>query len=112
MGSVGQPVPWVEVKIFDEKDKEVPRGTVGEIVTRGPHVMKGYYGMADKTAEALRGGWMHTGDGGYQDQDGFVFIVDRLKDMWVYCVTNDDSRLTNGGCQDHYRWRERVLGRS
>ena len=83
MTSVGTPVTWVEVKIVDEKGNEVPRGTVGEIVTRGPHVMKGYYGMPDKTAEALRGGWLHTQDGGYQDADGFVFIVDRLKDMSV-----------------------------
>jgi acyl-CoA synthetase (AMP-forming)/AMP-acid ligase II len=81
MTSVGTPVSWVEVKIVDEKDNEVPRGTVGEIVTRGPHVMKGYYGMPDKTAEAMRGGWLHTQDGGFQDVDGFIFIVDRLKDM-------------------------------
>ncbi len=81
--AVGRPVPWVEVKIVDEKDNEVPRGTVGEIITRGPHVMKGYWNMPEKTAETLRGGWMHTEDGGYMDDDGFVFIVDRLKDMII-----------------------------
>jgi len=81
MTSVGTPVPWVEVKVVNEKGEEVTRGVVGEIVTRGPHVMKGYYGMPEKTAEALKGGWLHTQDGGYQDEDGFIFIVDRLKDM-------------------------------
>jgi acyl-CoA synthetase (AMP-forming)/AMP-acid ligase II len=83
ISSVGQPVPWVEAKIVDKNDKEVPRGTVGEIITRGPHVMKGYWNMPEKTREALRGGWMHTEDGGYMDKDGFIFIVDRLKDMII-----------------------------
>lgn len=83
MASVGKPVDWVEVKIVDKEDREVARGTVGEIVTRGPHVMKGYWGMPEKTAEALRGGWMHTEDGGLMDADGFVSIVDRLKDMII-----------------------------
>jgi len=83
MSSVGVPVPWVEVKIVDANDNEVPRGQVGEIVTRGPHVMKGYWRMPEKTAEALRGGWMHTEDGGRMDDDGFVYIVDRLKDMII-----------------------------
>jgi len=60
--SVGQPVHWAEAKIVDEKDNDVERGTVGEIVTRGPHVMLGYWKMPRETADALRGGWMHTGD--------------------------------------------------
>lgn len=83
MGSVGQAVPWVEVRIVDEHDNEVPRGQPGEIVTRGPHVMKGYWKMKEKTAETLRGGWLHTEDGGIMDQDGFVYITDRIKDMII-----------------------------
>ncbi|MQA88203.1 MAG: AMP-binding protein, partial [Streptosporangiales bacterium] len=60
-----------------------PRGTVGEIVCRGAHVMLGYWNRPEETAEALRGGWMHTGDGGYMDDDGYVYIVDRMKDMVI-----------------------------
>lgn len=61
----------------------MPKGTVGEIIVRGPQVMLGYWKKPEATAEALRNGWMHTGDGGYMDDEGFVYIVDRLKDMIV-----------------------------
>lgn len=81
--SAGQPVLSMEVRIVDDDDEEVPCGTVGEITTRGPHVMPGYWNQPEQTAVALRGGWMHTGDVGYLDEDGFIFIVDRLKDMIV-----------------------------
>lgn len=81
--SAGQPVFSMEVRIFNEDDEEVPLGTMGEIVTRGPHVMAGYWNKPEATAAALRGGWMHTGDIGYMDADGFIFIVDRLKDMII-----------------------------
>lgn len=83
MRSVGTPVSWVEAKIVDENDQEVPRGSVGEIVTRGPHVMKGYWNQPELTAQTLKGGWMHTGDGGQMDEDGFIYIVDRIKDMII-----------------------------
>eukprot|EP01062_Namystynia_karyoxenos_P020085 TRINITY_DN1759_c0_g2_i1.p1 TRINITY_DN1759_c0_g2~~TRINITY_DN1759_c0_g2_i1.p1 ORF type:complete len:562 (+),score=95.49 TRINITY_DN1759_c0_g2_i1:82-1767(+) len=69
MRAVGKPVPWVEARIVNDKDEEVPRDAVGEIVTRGPHVMKGYWGQPQLTAETLRGGWMHTGDAGRMDKD-------------------------------------------
>jgi long-chain acyl-CoA synthetase len=69
------------VKIFDENDKEVAPGTWGEIVMRGPGVMKGYWGRPEDTARALRGGWLHSGDIGRMDEEGYVFIVDRVKDM-------------------------------
>jgi len=81
--SAGQPVFAMEVKIVDANDDEAPRGTIGEIATRGPNVMAGYWNKPNQTAEALRNGWMHTGDMGYLDQDGFIFIVDRLKDMII-----------------------------
>jgi long-chain acyl-CoA synthetase len=83
IASAGQAVPSVEVKIVDEHDHEVPRGTVGEIITRGPHVMKGYWNKPEETIQALRGGWMHTGDAGSMDDEGFVYIVDRVKDMII-----------------------------
>jgi len=83
MYSAGKPYACVEVRIVDEQDQEVPRGTVGEIAVRGPNVMLGYWNKPEATAEALRGGWMHTGDGGYMDEDGFLYVCDRLKDMIV-----------------------------
>jgi long-chain acyl-CoA synthetase len=83
IASAGQAVPSVEVKIVDEHDYEVPLGTVGEIITRGPHVMQGYWNKPAETAQVLRGGWMHTGDAGYMDDEGFAYIVDRVKDMII-----------------------------
>ena len=81
--AAGRAAPTVEIRIADEEDREVPRGTVGQILVRGPIVMKGYWNQPALTADALRGGWMHTGDGGYMDEDGFVFVVDRIKDMII-----------------------------
>ncbi|WP_338580926.1 long-chain fatty acid--CoA ligase [Pseudomonas sp. MAG733B] len=83
MHSAGQPAACVEVRIVDTEDREVPRGTVGEIAVRGANVMLGYWNKPEATAEVLRNGWMHTGDGGYMDDDGFVHVCDRLKDMIV-----------------------------
>jgi long-chain acyl-CoA synthetase len=80
-GSVGLPIPETEAKIVDEEDNELPRGEIGEITVRGEHVMKGYFKMPEATAETLRNGWLHTGDLGKMDQDGYVYIVDRKKDM-------------------------------
>lgn len=80
-GTVGQPIFGVEVKCVDENDQEVPRGESGEVVIRGSNVMKGYYKRPEATAEALRGGWFHTGDIGIMDNDGYLSIVDRKKDM-------------------------------
>ena len=81
--AAGRAAPSVEIRIADEDDREVPRGTVGQIIVRGPIVMQGYWNQPAPTAEALRGGWMHTGDGGYMDDEGFVFVVDRIKDMII-----------------------------
>jgi long-chain acyl-CoA synthetase len=76
-GSVGIPVPGTEVQILDEAGREVPRGEVGEICARSPGVMQGYWHAPETTAETLRDGWLRTGDLGYQDEDGYLFIVDR-----------------------------------
>jgi acyl-CoA synthetase (AMP-forming)/AMP-acid ligase II len=81
--SVGRAVPIAEVRIVDADDQPVAPGTVGEIVVRGPLVMQGYWGQPEQSAQALRGGWMHTGDGGRMDGDGFFYVVDRIKDMIV-----------------------------
>ncbi|MFJ8861810.1 long-chain fatty acid--CoA ligase [Streptomyces sp. NPDC102451] len=81
--SAGRAITCVEVQVVDPEGHEVPRGRVGEIVVSGPNVMLGYWNKPEETAAALRGGWMHTGDAGYMDEDGYVFLVDRMKDMIV-----------------------------
>jgi long-chain acyl-CoA synthetase len=83
--SVGKPIWGVEMKIFDDDDREMPSGrdNVGEIVIRGHNVMKGYFKNPEATAEAMRGGWFHSGDMGYLDQDGYFFIVDRKKELII-----------------------------
>ena len=81
--SAGRPVYSAEVRIVDPGDNELPRGQVGEIVVRGPIVMKGYWRRPELTAQTLRGGWMHTGDAGYFDDEGFLFVADRIKDMII-----------------------------
>jgi long-chain acyl-CoA synthetase len=83
MKSIGFPSVGTEIRILDENDNEVPRGTVGEICARSPNVMLGYWNKPELTAETLRNGWLHTGDGGYMDEDGFLYIVDRVKDMII-----------------------------
>ena len=80
-GSVGLPVKNCEIKIFDDNDVELPVDEVGEIVVRGDNVMLGYHNLPEATAEAMKGGWYHTGDLGKIDSDGYIFIVDRKKDM-------------------------------
>ena len=81
--SCGPVVLNTEAKIVDEDDNTLPNGTVGELCVRGPIVMMGYWNLPEQTAEALRNGWMHTGDGAYIDDKGYIFIVDRTKDMII-----------------------------
>lgn len=83
IGSVGKPCLHVEVAIWDENDHPVPAGTLGEIVLRGPKIFRGYWKDPEASAAAFRGGWFHTGDIGYLDAEGFLYIVDRKKDMIV-----------------------------
>jgi long-chain acyl-CoA synthetase len=81
--AAGRATLGCEVKIVDGDDKTVPCGTVGEIAVRGDNVMMGYWERPEETARAVVDGWMHTGDGGYLDEDGFVYVVDRVKDMII-----------------------------
>jgi len=81
--SCGIAAPGVEVRILDTAGKELPRGEVGEVCARGPNIMLGYWKQPEVTANTVREGWIHTGDGGYMDEDGFVYIVDRVKDMII-----------------------------
>lgn len=81
--SGGRAVAFAEVRVVDAQDRPLPVGEAGEICGRGANVMLGYWNRPDLTAEALRGGWMHTGDIGYFDGDGYLYVVDRLKDMII-----------------------------
>src|ERR1700742_3555906 len=83
MGSVGKPALGVEVRVVDEDGADVPQGEVGEIAYRGPTVMHGYHDKPEATAEAFAGGWFHSGDLVREDEEGFVYVVDRLKDMLI-----------------------------
>ncbi|MGN9842587.1 long-chain-fatty-acid--CoA ligase [Nonomuraea sp. H19] len=96
IGSVGTPMLNVEVRIVDADGADVPRGQVGEIVYRGPCVMREYWNKPAETAEAFEGGWFHSGDLVRQDDEGYIYVVDRLKDMIIsggeniYCVEVED----------------------
>ncbi len=78
-GSIGMPLPGVEAKVVDEEGKELPPGEVGELVVKGPNVMKGYWNRPEETAKALKENWLFTGDLARMDQDGYFYIVDRKK---------------------------------
>jgi long-chain acyl-CoA synthetase len=80
-GSVGTPIDLVDMRVVDEEDRDVPPGVWGEVVFRGPNVMLGYWERPEDTQRAMRGGWFHTGDIGHVDADGYLYLVDRVKDM-------------------------------
>ncbi|WP_165423837.1 AMP-binding protein [Ktedonosporobacter rubrisoli] len=82
-GSVGKPLPNVEILIVDEQDNRVPPGALGEIIARGPNIMSGYYNFPEETRRAMRNGWLHTGDIGRFDEDGYLYIVERKKDLII-----------------------------
>ena len=104
-GSVGFTVPSCEVRIVDEQDIDVPQGEHGEVTARGPQIMVGYLNRPEATAETLAGGWLHTGDLGYVDEDGCIYLVDRKKDMIirggenVYSVEIENLLITHEALQ-------------
>jgi len=83
VGSAGIPINHGSLKIADDDDNEVPVGEVGEILLKGPQIMAGYWNNPEASAAALRGGWLHTGDLGYVDDEGYLYVVDRKKDMLI-----------------------------
>lgn len=83
LASCGRAAPHSEIRIVDDRGHELPRGQIGEIVVRGSHVTQGYWNKPAETDAAVIDGWMHTGDGGRMDDDGYVYVVDRIKDMIV-----------------------------
>ena len=104
--SAGRAAPGVEIRIVDGEGAELPRGGVGEIAIRGAGVMLGYWRKPEETARVLRNGWLHTGDGAWMDEDGFVYIVDRLKDMIVSGGENVYSGEVENAIFQHENVRE------
>ncbi|MBI5618215.1 MAG: long-chain fatty acid--CoA ligase [Gammaproteobacteria bacterium] len=104
--SIGQPIHTAEIRIADEYDRELPHGEVGEIQVRGPMVMQGYWRQPELTAQTLRGGWMHTGDAGYMDGEGFIFLIDRIKDMVITGGENVYSGEVENAIYEHPKIRE------
>jgi fatty-acyl-CoA synthase len=119
IGSVGKPVTMVAARVVDDDMKDVPPGGVGEIVYRGPSVMSGYWQNPEATAEAFRGGWFHSGDLVREDEEGFLYVVDRKKDMIitggenVYCAEVENALSAHPAVAElavigapHERWGE------
>jgi long-chain acyl-CoA synthetase len=110
-GSVGIPIFDSEIKIVDLADetKEVPVGEEGEILQRGPQVMKGYWNKPEETENTLRGGWLHSGDLGRLDEDGYLYIVDRIKDMIKYKGYNVFARNLEEILYQHPKIKEAAV---
>jgi acyl-CoA synthetase (AMP-forming)/AMP-acid ligase II len=106
LGSVGLPVPAVDMRVVDEEMRDVEDGQVGEIVYRGPSLMAGYWNNPQATAEAMRGGWFHSGDLVRRDDEGFVFVVDRKKDMIISGGENIYSTEIEDVIDTHPKVRE------
>lgn len=121
--SAGKAVLGTEIKIVDEDDSEVPRGAIGEVAVKGPQLMTGYWHLDEATAKSLKDGWMHTGDAATMDDEGFIYIQDRIKDMIVSGGENVYPREVENALFEHpdiadaavigipsEKWGEAILG--
>jgi long-chain acyl-CoA synthetase len=108
-GSIGTPIEGVEMRVVDDNDGEVAQGEVGEIVIRGHNIMKGYWQRPDATAEAMRGGWFHSGDMARTDEDGYFYIVDRKKDLIIRGGYNVYPREVEEVLYEHPKIREAAV---
>ncbi|HVC08186.1 MAG TPA: long-chain fatty acid--CoA ligase [Solirubrobacterales bacterium] len=108
-GSIGTPIEGVEMRVVDEDDNPVPQGEVGEIVIRGHNIMKGYWRRPEATAEAMRGGWFHSGDMARVDENGYYYIVDRKKDLIIRGGYNVYPREVEEVLYEHPRIREAAV---
>ena len=118
-GSVGKPIVNVEARLVDDGMNDVPRGQPGEIVYRGPTVMQGYWNKSEATADAFYGGWFHSGDLVREDEEGYMYVVDRKKDMIIsggeniYCAEVEAAIDSNSKVREvaiigvpHEKWVE------
>ena len=108
-GAVGRPLSGVSISIQDEDGAVLPPGGRGEICIQGPNVMKGYWKDEDATREALRGGWLHSGDAGYMDEDGYVYLTDRIKDLIIKGGENISPREIEDALYQHRSVSEVVV---
>nr|BCX00176.1 MAG: long-chain-fatty-acid--CoA ligase [Bacteroidota bacterium] len=108
-GSIGIPLPDVDAQIVDEEGKPLPPGEVGELIVRGPNVMKGYWNRPEETARALRDGWLYTGDMARMDEEGYFYIVDRKKDMIIVGGFNVFPREVEEVLFEHPKIKEAVV---
>lgn len=108
-GSVGLAVPGVDMCIMDKSGRELPKGKIGEICVRGPNVMKGYWNRPDETAKSFFGTWFRTGDLGTEDEDGYFFIVDRIKDMIIVNGMNVYPRMIEEVLYQHPKIHEAAV---
>lgn len=99
--SAGRAAIGTDARVVDAEDSDVPTGTLGEILLRGPGLMRGYWNDPDATAQALRGGWMHTGDVGHLDEAGYLYVVDRLKDVVIVGGDNVHSAEVENALSSH-----------
>jgi len=108
-GSIGTPIEGVEMRVVDEDDNEVAQGEIGEIAIRGHNIMKGYWQRPEATAEAMRGGWFHSGDMARVDEEGYFFIVDRKKDLIIRGGYNVYPREVEEVLYEHPKIREAAV---
>ena len=109
LGSVGKAVPGVEIAIWDDNKNPVPLDTVGEIMVRGDNVMQGYYNLPQDTANTITNGWLHTGDLGRRDADGFVTITGRKKDLIISAGENIYPREIEEVLAQHPKVKESAV---
>jgi long-chain acyl-CoA synthetase len=100
-GSSGRPIPGVEVRILDDAGRPLATGRSGEICARGPNIMTGYWNDPEATAAMLRDGWLHTGDVGHLDADGYLYITDRMKDIIIKGAENISPRQIEEALHSH-----------
>jgi len=105
-GTIGQALPGVEVAIWDDQNRVLPAGEIGEIMVRGRNVMKGYHRLPEETAKTITGGWLHTGDLGKLDEDGFVTITGRKKDLIISAGENIYPREIEETLSQHPKVKE------
>lgn len=108
-GSVGKAVPFSQVRIVDDQDRDLPAGEIGELICRGPNVMEGYYNNPEAAQSALRGGWLHTGDLARKDEEGYIYIAGRIKDMVITGGENVYPREVEDLLLEHPNVKEAVI---
>ncbi|TEB12486.1 long-chain-fatty-acid--CoA ligase [Pelotomaculum propionicicum] len=107
--SVGVPLPGVEVKVVNDEGSEQPAGEIGELITRGPNIMKGYYNREEETRSALRDNWLYTGDLAYKDKDSYIFIVGRKKELIITSGFNVYPREIEETLEEHPAVKEAAV---